>query len=57
MARSLTIMREETATTSPLLTGFLVISVCWLLLSAMSGYATDTAAAPQNGTTVIIAPR
>lgn len=37
MARSLTIKHEETATTSPLFTGFLVLSVIWLLASALAG--------------------
>jgi hypothetical protein len=36
MARSLTIKHEETATTSPLFTGFLLLSVAWLLASALT---------------------
>jgi hypothetical protein len=36
MARSLTITHEETATTSPLFTGFLLLSVAWLLASALT---------------------
>jgi hypothetical protein len=36
MARSLTIQHEETATTSPLFTGFLLLSVAWLLASALT---------------------
>lgn len=35
MARSLTVKHEENASTSPLLTGFLLIAAGWLLLSAM----------------------
>jgi hypothetical protein len=36
MARSLTIKHEETATTSPLFTGFLLLSVGWLLAGALT---------------------
>jgi hypothetical protein len=46
MARSLTIKHEETATTSPLLTGFLVFAMAWLLVTAVSGYASDIGDAP-----------
>jgi len=41
MARSLTIKPEEGASTSPLLTGFLLFAVAWLLLAAVAGYAGD----------------
>jgi hypothetical protein len=37
MARSLQVKQEETTSTSPLLTGFLLIAVCWLALSALLG--------------------
>ena len=46
MARSLTIKHEENATTSPLLTGFLLFAMGWLLLTAMAGYAGDFSGAP-----------
>jgi len=36
MARSLTVQHEETASTSPLFTGFLLLSVAWLLASAFT---------------------
>jgi len=36
MARSLTIKHEETASTSPLFTGFLLLSVAWLLAGALT---------------------
>ena len=35
MARSLTVKHEENASTSPLLTGFLLIAAGWLVLTAM----------------------
>ena len=37
MARSLTVHHEETASTSPLFTGFLLLSVAWLLAGAVFG--------------------
>lgn len=37
MARSLTIKHEESASTSPLLTGFLLIAVGWLLAAMLFG--------------------
>ena len=40
MARSLTIKPEENPTTSPLLTGFLVLGVGWLVLTMIFGAAT-----------------
>lgn len=43
MARSLTITKEENATTSPLLTGFLLLAVAWLLASALFGAPADAA--------------
>jgi hypothetical protein len=35
MARSLTIIPEERATTSPLFTGFLLLAIGWLLAGAL----------------------
>lgn len=46
MARSLVITKEEHATTSPLLTGFLVLAFLWLALSGLSTAATDPVEAP-----------
>jgi hypothetical protein len=46
LARSLTIKREENASTSPLFTGFLVIAVAWMLLSALFGGSADAAVSP-----------
>lgn len=43
MARSLTITRESKASTSPLMTGFLLLAVAWLLLSALFGAPADAA--------------
>lgn len=39
MARSLTIQQEESASTTPLLTGFLVLAVSLLLLGAVFGFS------------------
>ena len=36
MARSLTVKPEETVSTSPLFTGFLVLAIGWMLLAAFS---------------------
>lgn len=44
MARSLQIQPEENPSTSPLLTGFLVIAVGWLLLTALFSAPTVDAA-------------
>ena len=41
MARSLTVKHEENASTSPLLTGFLLIAAAWLVLSALGGVEAD----------------
>ncbi len=41
MARSLTIQHEEHARTSPLFTGFLLLSVAWL---AANGLSTEASA-------------
>lgn len=49
MARSLTVQHEERATTSPLLTGFLLLAAAWLMLAAMFGadaYSSDAPVAP-----------
>lgn len=46
MARSLTIQHEERATTSPLLTGFLLLAAAWLLLAALFGADAYSADAP-----------
>ena len=35
MARSLTVQHEENVTTSPLLTGFLLFAVAWMLFGAV----------------------
>lgn len=49
MARSLTVQHEENPSTSPLLTGFLLFAVAWLVLGTfLAGAAeaeADTAAA------------
>ena len=37
MARSLTIKHEETASTSPLFTGFLLLSMLWLMAGTLLG--------------------
>ena len=37
MARSLTIHQEETASTTPLLTGFLILSMVLLVIGALFG--------------------
>ncbi len=53
MARSLTIKHEETASTSPLFTGFLLLCVAWLLASAFaSGDAQAQAGAIDPGPSV-----
>ncbi len=36
MARSLTVKPEETVSTSPLFTGFLLLAIGWMLLAAFS---------------------
>ena len=41
MARSLTITQEETASTNPLLTGFLLFAVGWMLLGGLAAMAVD----------------
>lgn len=52
MARSLTIQHEERATTSPLFTGFLLLAISVLALSAFAGIPADNAPAPD----VTVAP-
>ena len=37
MARTLTVKQEEKPTTSPLLTGFLLLAVVWMVLTALLG--------------------
>lgn len=54
MARSLTIKHEETATTSPLMTGFLAFAMVWLLVTAVAGYASDIGEAPQSDVPSVI---
>lgn len=44
MARSLTVKHEETPSTNPLLTVFLLIAVAWMTVAAINGYAADRAA-------------
>ena len=44
MARSLTIQQEETASTNPLLTGFLVLAVVLLMMGALFGSFAATSA-------------
>lgn len=44
MARSLTITKEETPSTSPLLTAFLLLAFGWLGLSGVVAMANDSAA-------------
>jgi hypothetical protein len=44
MARSLTVRHEEKATLNPLFTGFLLLAVTWLALSA-AGYGPEAAEA------------
>lgn len=46
MARSLTVKHEEHATTSRLFTGFLLLSVAWMLASAFGAGATADAIDP-----------
>jgi hypothetical protein len=46
MARSLTVAQEENPRTSLLLTGFLLLAVGWLALSAFAGFGADAAATP-----------
>ena len=41
MARSLTVKHEENASTSPLLTGFLLLAAGWLVMSAMFSAEAD----------------
>lgn len=43
MARSLTINKEETPSTSPLLTAFLVLAFGWLAVSGLVAMAQDGA--------------
>ncbi len=43
MARSLTVTPEEHARTSPLFTGFLLLAVAWMVVSAFGTEATDAA--------------
>ncbi len=44
MARSLTVAQEENPRTSLLLTGFLVLAVGWLALSAVAGFGSEASA-------------
>jgi len=41
MARSLTVKHEEKPATSPLFTGFLLIAIAWMGLSAFTATAAD----------------
>ena len=45
MARSLTVNHDEKPATNLLFTGFLLLAAAVLMLSALTGYATDSAAA------------
>ena len=53
MARSLTITPEDNPTTSPLLTGFLVIGVGVLLLTTLVGAASVTGEAPADAAPIV----
>ena len=55
MARSLTIQQEETASTTPLLTGFLLLAVSLLLLGTLFGSFTATSA-PADAPTQTVTP-
>lgn len=46
MARSMTIVQEEQASTNPLLTGFLLLSMAFLMIGAIVWGAEDVEAAP-----------
>lgn len=48
MARSLTVKPEDTASTSPLFTGFLLLAIGWMLLAAFTNPGTSEA---EDGTT------
>ena len=53
MARSLTVRHEETPSTNPLLTWFLVLAAAVLLLSALASVPTDGSAATEGPPPVI----
>ena len=45
MARSLTVKHEETPSTSPLLTAFLLLAFAWLGVTALTADAAESGAA------------
>ena len=46
MARSMTIQQEEKASTSPLLTGFILLAVAWMAVAALMSGDADAANSP-----------
>jgi hypothetical protein len=46
MARSLTVNHQETPSTNPLLTGFLLLCIAWLALGTIAGAAFAPEAPP-----------
>jgi hypothetical protein len=56
MASSLTVMKEDNPSTSPLLTGFLLVAVLVLAMSSMSVFGPEADASPLNAQTSEILP-
>lgn len=56
MARSLTVQHEENVTTSPLLTGFLLFAVAWMIIGAVVA-AKDAGAAPVPPADAVVQPQ
>jgi hypothetical protein len=54
MARTMTITQEETASTNPLLTGFLLFAVGWLLLAGLAAMVLDSATPADDA--AVVAP-
>jgi hypothetical protein len=52
MARSLSVKHDEAPGTSPLFTGFLLLSTAWLTMSALAGIPADAASEIDPGPSI-----
>ena len=57
MARSLTVNHDETPSTNPLLTGFLLLAVAWLAIGTLAATSFSAVATPGAAQTPVIDQR